>query len=116
MSTLAELKGSLTKRIHTMELLQAKMTSPVQYHYQETEIKAIDNLISDLIELATRHGSNIEATEIADFRDTLNNIEDKTFVHTLLRDMKATQPLSHKTIETDPNKAATWFLQYKGTL
>ena len=27
--------------------------------------------------------------------------------------MKATQPLSDKSIETDPNKAATWFLQYE---
>ena len=27
--------------------------------------------------------------------------------------MKATQPLSDKTIETDPNKAAAWLLQYK---
>ena len=27
--------------------------------------------------------------------------------------MKSTQPLTDKSIETDPNKAATWFLQYK---
>ena len=27
--------------------------------------------------------------------------------------MKATQPLSDKSIENDPNKAATWFLHYE---
>ena len=27
--------------------------------------------------------------------------------------MKSTQPLSDKSIETDPNKAAIWFLQYE---
>ena len=30
--------------------------------------------------------------------------------------MKATQPLSDKAIETDPNKAATWFLEFENAI
>ena len=39
--------------------------------------------------------------------------DPSTHFNLRLRIMKATQPLSDKTVETDPNKAAMWLLQYE---
>ena len=96
------------------------MTSPVQYHYQETEIESIYNVISkayaNLVQIIINSDSKVEDSEINDFKTSIKNIGDRTSLHALLRDVKATQPLSHKTIETNPNKAVAWLLQYKDTL
>ena len=115
MSTLAELRNSLNTKIQDMELFQDRMTSPVQYHYQETEIESIYNIISEayanLLQIAISDDRNIKDSEINNFKASIKNIGDRTSLHTLLRDMKATQPLSQETIETNPNKAVTWLLQ-----
>ena len=40
-------------------------------------------------------------------------VDPATHFNLRLRIMKATQPLSDKTVETNPNKAAMWLLQYE---
>ena len=80
-------------------------------------IKRINDLTfeanNNLLDIEAEHVDNIKATELVAFRTSLTNVEDKMFTHLQLRVMKATQPLSDEPIETDPNKAATWFLQYE---
>ena len=46
MSTLAELRNSLNTKMQDMEIFQERMTSLVQYHYQDTKIESIYNVIS----------------------------------------------------------------------
>ena len=66
---------------------------------------AEDNRISkrDQLEKLREAWSILEKT----FGDPLTHLNYRLGV------MKATQPLSDKSIETDPNKAAAWFLQYE---
>ena len=66
------------------------------------------------LDMETKYGDDIEA--LVD--DTWPILEEAfghppTRFNLRLRIMKATQPLSDKTVETDPNKAATWLLQYE---
>ena len=80
-------------------------------------IKRINDLTfeanNNLLDIEAEHVDDTKATQLAAFRTSLNNVEDKMSTHLQLGVMKATQPLSDKTIEPDPNKAATWFLQYE---
>ena len=54
-------------------------------------------------------------TSVDNARSILEKAFGNSFEHLYfhLRVMKAAQPLSDKSMETDPNEAATWFLQYE---
>ena len=121
LSNLASLKSSPRSRVHTIEVLLGNMPARVQNLAQEMEhtdyIKRINDMTfeanNNLLYIEAEHMDHIKATELAVFRTSITNVEDKMSTHIQLGVMKATQPLSDKTIEPDPNKAATCFLQYE---
>ena len=78
MSNLPELGNSLNTKVKDMEIFQERMTSPVQYQYQETEIESIYNVISkayaNLVQLIINNNSKVEDSEINDFKTSIKNI------------------------------------------
>ena len=98
-------------------ILEKKFGDPLT-HLNEMTFKANGNLL----DTETEHENDIEASELTTFKAPLTSVDDawsileeafgdpSTHFNLRLRIMKATQPLSDKTVETDPNKAAMWLL------
>ena len=101
-------------------ILEKKCGDPLT-HLNEMTFEANGNLL----DTETEHGNDIEASELTTFKAPLTSGDDawsileeafgdpSTHFNLRLRIMKATLPLSDKTVETDPNKAAIWLLQYE---
>ena len=74
MSSLQNIISKLRGRIHTMEVLLATMTTPVQSPAQALVHSGYIKRISDLTHEATTYLMDIDATELSDFRTSIINI------------------------------------------
>ena len=87
MSNLGSLKRKLRSRIHTIEVLLAIMTTPVQNPAQELMhadyIKRINSLTYEantyFFDIVAECGDDIITTELDDFRISILNIERRKF-------------------------------------